>query len=144
MRRVSLLGPGDERRPSPLPDPEAERAREAVALLEAATPRAWVTPAIAAILVACFAGEVALGAHPWVPTAQQLLRVGASFGPMLAEGQWWRLLTAGMLHAGLLHLGFNLWALWSAGRFAERIFGNLSYAVLYLLSAIGGSIFSAA
>jgi rhomboid protease GluP len=113
-------------------------------LLEAATPRAWVTPAITAILVACFAGEVALGAHPLDPTAAQLFRVGAGFGPMLAEGQWWRLLTSTLLHGGLLHLGFNLWAFWSAGRFAERIFGNLAFATVYLLSAIGGSLLSTA
>jgi membrane associated rhomboid family serine protease/Flp pilus assembly protein TadD len=113
-------------------------------LLEAATPRAWVTPAITAILVACFAGEVALGAHPFEPTTEQLLRAGAGFGPMLVEGQWWRLLTSTLLHGGLVHLGFNLWAFWSAGRFAERIFGNLAFAALYLLSALGGSLLSTA
>jgi rhomboid protease GluP len=125
-------------------DPQPGRASEVAGLLRAATPRAWVTPAIVAVLIACFAGEVALGVHPLEPTTEQLLRVGAGFGPMLVEGQWWRLLTSTLLHGGLVHLGFNLWALWSAGQFTERIFGNLAFAALYLLSALGGSLLSTA
>ncbi|HET6924069.1 MAG TPA: rhomboid family intramembrane serine protease, partial [Anaeromyxobacteraceae bacterium] len=103
-----------------------------------------MTPAITGILVACFAGELALGVDPISPTSEQLFRVGGGFGPNLARGEWWRLLSSTLLHAGLVHLGFNLWAFWSAGRFAERIFGNLSFAVLYLLSALGGSLLSTA
>lgn len=129
---------------APLSEPQPDRAREVAGLLEAATPRAWVTPSIGAILVACFVGEVALGAHPFEPTTAQLLRAGAGFGPMLVEGQWWRLLTSTLLHGGVVHLGFNLWAFWSAGRFAERIFGNLAFAALYLLSGLGGSLLSTA
>lgn len=129
---------------APPSGPPPGRAREVAALLLAATPRAWVTPAITGILVACFAGELALGADPVSPTTEQLLRAGAGFGPMLVRGEWWRLLSSTVLHAGLVHLGFNLWALWAAGRFAERIFGNLSFAALYLLSALGGSLLSTA
>lgn len=129
---------------APPSGPQPDRAKEIAALLLAATPRAWVTPAITGLLVACFAGELALGADPVSPTTEQLLRAGAGFGPMLVRGEWWRLLSSTVLHAGLVHLGFNLWALWAAGRFAERIFGNLSFAALYLLSALGGSLLSTA
>lgn len=127
---------------SPPPDEVPDRAGGIAALLRAATPRAWVTPAIAVILVACFAGELALGVHPVDPRTEELLRAGAGFGPALARGEWWRLLSATLLHAGLVHLGFNLWALWSGGRFAEHVFGNRSFAALYLLSALGGSLLS--
>jgi len=123
-------------------DPQRDRVSEVAGLLRAATPRAWVTPAIVAVLIVCFAGEMALGVHPLEPTTGQLLGVGAGFGPALAEGEWWRLLTSTLLHGGLVHLGFNLWALWSAGQFTERIFGNLAFAALYLLSALGGSLLS--
>lgn len=129
---------------APPPGPPPDRAREIAALLFAATPRAWVTPAITGILVACFAGELTLGVNAVSPTTEQLFRAGAGFGPMLLRGEWWRLLSSTVLHAGLIHLGFNLWALWAAGRFAERIFGNLSFAALYLLSALGGSLLSTA
>lgn len=126
------------------PDPQPDRASEVAGLLRSATPRAWVTPAIVVVLIACFAGEVALGADPLEPTTEELLRLGAGFGPLLVEGQWWRLLSSTLLHGGLIHLGFNLWALWSAGQFTERIFGNLAFAALYLLSALGGSLLSTA
>jgi membrane associated rhomboid family serine protease/Tfp pilus assembly protein PilF len=137
--------PDPQARPaSAPPDPPPDRARDVAALLQAATPRAWVTPVITGILVACFAGELTLGVDPVSPTTEQLFRTGAGFGPMLVRGEWWRLLSSTVLHAGLVHLGFNLWALWAAGRFAERIFGNLSFAALYLLSALGGSLLSTA
>lgn len=113
-------------------------------LLRAATRRAWVTPAITAVLVACFAGSWLLGVDPLSPTAEQLYGAGAGFGPALVEGQWWRLLTASLLHGGLLHIGFNLWAFWGAGQFAERIYGNLGFLALYVLGALGCSLLSAA
>jgi membrane associated rhomboid family serine protease len=124
--------------------PPAALPPEAVELLHAATPRVWVTPAIAGILVACFVGSIALGADAFSPTTEQLLRLGASFGPLIAEGEWWRLITASLLHGGLLHLAFNLWALWSAGFLTERLFGNAAFLTIYLLSALGGTLASVA
>ena len=37
-----------------------------------------------------------------------LFAFGAKFGPAIAQGQWWRLITAGFLHGGLLHIGMNI------------------------------------
>lgn len=111
-------------------------------LLRRITPRAWVTPTITVVLVACFALSAIFGASPLNPTAQQLLDVGADFGPFVVNGQWWRLITATLLHAGLVHLAFNLWAFWNAGQFAERIFGNLAFLAIYWLSAVGGELAS--
>src|SRR5262249_11764523 len=103
-------------------------------LLELITPRAWVTPALTALIVIGFGVEVALGASPFEPTTGQLLKVGAEFGPLVVEGQWWRLFTAMFLHGGIVHLAFNLWAFWSAGKLTERIFGNAAFFAIYLTS----------
>jgi rhomboid protease GluP len=111
-------------------------------VLGAATPRAWVTPTITGVLVACFAGSMALGVDPFSPTAGQLLKAGASFGPLILEGQWWRIFTASLLHGGIAHLAFNLWALWSAGRLTERLYGNSAFLGIYLLSAVGAGLLS--
>lgn len=113
------------------------------ALLRQVTPVAWVTPALTVLLVGTFLASALLGVDPVRPTAQQLLAVGGGFGPLLAEGQWWRLLSATVLHAGLMHLAFNLWALWNGGQFAERVFGNTGFLALYLLSGLGSSLLSA-
>ena len=122
--------------------PPADSFPEVDALLRAATPRVWVTPLIAGLLVACYLGSVVLGADAVSPTAAQLLKLGASFGPLIVEGEWWRLLTAGLLHGGLVHLAFNLWAFWSAGFLTERLFGNAGFLLIYLLSAVGAGLVS--
>jgi membrane associated rhomboid family serine protease/tetratricopeptide (TPR) repeat protein len=106
--------------------------------------RAPVTLAISALLVACFAASVAFGVDAFSPTAQQLLRVGGSFGPLLLDGEWWRLLSAEFLHGGIVHLAFNLWALWGAGQLAERIYGRLGFLAIYMLSAMGATLLSVA
>ena len=113
-------------------------------LLERITPKAFVTPAIAALLVLTFLVSLVRGVNLLAPSAHALLDAGGDYGPALLEGEWWRLFTATLLHAGLLHLAFNLWALWNAGLFAERIFGNAAYLALYVFSGVGASLLSVA
>lgn len=57
-------------------------------------------------------------------------------------GEWWRLITAAFLHAGLLHLGSNMLALWTIGKPIEQMLGRNRFLGLYLLSALGGSVAS--
>jgi membrane associated rhomboid family serine protease/tetratricopeptide (TPR) repeat protein len=108
------------------------------------TPRAWVTPTLAALIVVAFVFELARGASPMNPTIEQLFTVGASFGPAVADGQWWRTLSAMFLHAGLLHIALNLWAFLSVGKFVERIFGNAAFLAIYLLGGFAGELASLA
>lgn len=57
----------------------------------------------------------------------------------VADGQWWRLLTAGFLHYGVLHLGLNMAALYSLGPGLEQSLGRLRFLALYLLCALAGN-----
>ncbi|RJK94718.1 rhomboid family intramembrane serine protease [Vallicoccus soli] len=57
----------------------------------------------------------------------------------VADGELYRLVTAAFLHGGLLHLLFNMYALWLFGPPLEQAFGRVRFAALYLLSALGGS-----
>lgn len=57
----------------------------------------------------------------------------------VAGGGWWRLVTSGFLHIGLLHLLFNMIALWFIGRDIELVLGRLRFSVLYGASLLGGS-----
>jgi membrane associated rhomboid family serine protease len=57
----------------------------------------------------------------------------------VAEGEWWRLITAGFLHAGLMHLLFNCLALYTLGTLFEALYGRARYALLLLGSLIAGS-----
>lgn len=60
----------------------------------------------------------------------------------VANGEWYRLLTATFLHVGLLHLALNMFALWIFGSQLERQLGRARYLTLYLLSGLAGSAVS--
>lgn len=115
---------------------------EFVRRLAEATPRVWVTGAIVAVNVAVFLLMVASGVSPLRPDNEDLFRFGADFGPATISGEWWRLLSCTFVHIGVIHIGFNMWALWQSGRLAERFFGNGAFLLLYLASGIGASIAS--
>jgi membrane associated rhomboid family serine protease len=55
------------------------------------------------------------------------------FGPFVGQGDWWRLVTAMFLHGSLLHIGFNMLALWWIGAPVEEYLG------LYFVSGLAGS-----
>jgi membrane associated rhomboid family serine protease len=57
----------------------------------------------------------------------------------VAEGEYWRLVTGGFLHASLLHLGFNMLLLYLLGRELETVLGNGRFAALYFASLLAGS-----
>ena len=72
-----------------------------------------------------------------------LVLFGAKFTPALAAGQWWRLVTAGFLHGGLIHIFMNSWALFSVGAQVEETYGTARYLTLYFVSTVVGFYASA-
>ena len=74
--------------------------------------------------------------------SQVLVRFGANFGPLILEGQTWRLFTSMFLHIGLLHLAFNSYALFIFGLEMERLYGSDRFLVIYILSGLFGSLVS--
>ena len=71
-----------------------------------------------------------------------LFYLGAKVNPFIMKGQLWRLITPAVLHASLIHIGFNMYALYSLGPSLERIFGGWAFIALYLLGAIWGNTLS--
>jgi len=59
----------------------------------------------------------------------------------VATGEYYRLLTSAFLHAGLLHIAFNMFALFLIGTQLEQLLGSGRFLTLYLLSALGGNVF---
>ena len=60
----------------------------------------------------------------------------------IAQGEWWRLITSTLLHGSILHLLFNMYALYWLGPQLERSLGHMRFALLYVMSALGGSVAS--
>jgi len=58
----------------------------------------------------------------------------------IADGAYYRLITAMFLHYGLIHLALNMWALWVLGRNLEAVLGPARFLGLYLLAGLGGNV----
>lgn len=54
-------------------------------------------------------------------------------------GEWYRLVTGGFLHSGLIHVGFNMYLLWLLGSALEPALGRVRFGVLYATSLLAGS-----
>jgi rhomboid protease GluP len=74
--------------------------------------------------------------------ATTLLVFGAKDPARIAAGEWWRLITAGFLHGGIMHILMNSWVIFDLGAAAEEAYGTARYLVLYFLATIGGFLAS--
>lgn len=61
------------------------------------------------------------------------------FGPAVAAGEWYRLVTSGFVHFGLIHVGFNLVLLYRFGELLEPALGRIRFVALYLGALLAGS-----
>lgn len=61
------------------------------------------------------------------------------FGPFVVHGGWYRLVSAMFLHASIIHIGFNMYALWVIGTPVEQYLGRARYVGLYFVSGLAGS-----
>ncbi len=76
--------------------------------------------------------------------AMLAITAGTSDGHVLtgvADGAYWRLLTAAFLHDGIMHIAFNMVALYLFGPFVERALGTWRFLSVYLLTAVVASVF---
>ncbi len=65
---------------------------------------------------------------------------GRLFGPDVADGEVWRIVTAAFLHGSLIHIGFNMYLLWALGQQLERALGTARYLLIYAAGLFGGSL----
>lgn len=67
---------------------------------------------------------------------------GAEFVPDILNGQVWRMVLPAFLHANIIHLAFNMWALYNLGGAVEMFYGSKKLFSVYIFSAIFGSAVS--
>jgi membrane associated rhomboid family serine protease len=123
--------------------PECARQRTTVRTAAAITrgEEPIVTYAIIVLCVLAFIGEMAGGAGLGFGRAGgTLVEKGALFGPAIEfDHEYWRLITNGFLHAGFLHIAFNMYLLWYLGRLLEPALGHVRFTAIYLTSLLAGS-----
>lgn len=104
--------------------------------------RVFFAPVLFALNLIWFAWMAFRGVSVISPTNGALIAHGADFGPLVVEGEWWRILSAAFVHIGLIHIAVNMYALWTLGPAVERLFGNAAFLAIYLAGAIGCSLLS--
>ena len=65
---------------------------------------------------------------------------GALFGPLVRDGDWWRIFSGSFMHSGVMHLGMNMLLLWFLSQELEPALGRMRFAILYGVSLVGGSL----
>ncbi len=122
-------GPNTRLRPRPV------RRAPGTAL---ASGRAPVTMALIAVNVAIYLITAVQGAGLNAPGGS-LFNDTYLRGPEVANGGWWRLVTAMFLHGSVLHIAFNMFALYVIGIPVEQYLGRVRYLGLYFVSGLAGS-----
>lgn len=111
----------------------------------------WATRTLIGLNLAAFAYSVATGGSLMSLDGSRALSDGGLFARLppvfgfpgsvgVDTGEYYRLITSAFLHDGLLHLAFNLYALWLLGQLLELAFGRVLFILLYLASMLGGAL----
>jgi membrane associated rhomboid family serine protease len=97
-----------------------------------------VTKALIGINAVVFVLQAISGGN-LTATSGRVFEEGALYGPLVADGEWWRLISSAFLHGGLIHLAFNMLFLWWFGRSLEAVVGSARFIAIYLVSALAGA-----
>lgn len=99
----------------------------------------YVTYAILVVTVLVYLAQVA---SQYLLGGDYPAALGMKDNALIIQGQYWRLITPILLHGSLIHIGFNMWALFSFGRNLERVYGHMRFTLLYLLGGLAGNVAS--
>jgi membrane associated rhomboid family serine protease len=118
--------------------PPAQVARTTARTVALSAKNAYVTQVLIALNVLVYIVTVVQGQGLNDPGGE-VFRKGLLFGPLVADGDWWRLITSAFLHANILHLLFNMLALWWFGAPIELFLGRARFLLVYLVSGLAGA-----
>jgi membrane associated rhomboid family serine protease len=120
--------------------PECSRDRTQVRTIGNASDDPTATYVLIALNVLAFVGSLAGGGAVAQRGGGSVIDNGALYAPAIADGEYWRLITSGFLHAGLIHIAFNMYLLYILGTMLEPSIGRARFLALYFTSLLGGSV----
>ena len=97
-----------------------------------------ITKVLIAINIAMYILSLIIGDN----FTASLIFLGANNRGLVLNGEFYRLITGAFLHGSLIHLGVNMYSLWIIGSQVETYIGKIKYLIIYILSALMGSVFS--
>ena len=101
--------------------------------------RVWATYVFLGLIIAVFLGQLAATQF----LGEDLVAdYAVKDNALIAQGEYWRLLTAIFVHANILHIAFNAYALYIIGRDVERFYGAVRFTLVFMLAGLSGSVFS--
>jgi membrane associated rhomboid family serine protease len=119
--------------------PECARQKTKVRTVATLTGTPQLTYVLIAINVIAYLASTMGGGGNINSPAGSVYQHGALSATTVADGDWWRIVTAGFLHASLLHIAFNMYFLYFLGTLLEPAIGKLRFGLIYLVSLVGGS-----
>ncbi|MBS1566772.1 MAG: rhomboid family intramembrane serine protease [Bacteroidetes bacterium] len=102
----------------------------------------FATPIIIELNILVFIAMVIAGVSFIAPDTIDILKWGGNFKPYVMAGQWWRLFSSMFVHFGILHLAFNMYALFYIGVYLEPLLGRTKFIVSYLAVGLFSSLVS--
>ena len=99
----------------------------------------YVTYSLIAVTVLAYLLQMV---SQWLTGTDILAGLGVKYGPAIRQFQIWRLITPLFLHGSILHIGFNMYALYVFGRGMEARFGKMRFLALYFMTGFAGNVFS--
>ena len=119
--------------------PECARQKTKVRTAATLTKAPELTYALIAVNVAVFLAMASTGGGISTTSGTLYLK-GVLYAPYVADGEWYRIITSGFMHAGLWHIALNMYSLYFLGMLLEPSIGKLRFGLIYAVSLVGGSL----
>jgi len=121
---------------------EVRKAEEIDSVMNLSKGNLYITYGIIGINVLVFLLMVVSGVNFFEPTGADIIKWGANYSPLTFTGDWWRLISCVFVHIGIIHLLFNMYALYMVGIYLERMLGKTRYITAYLCTGVFASLAS--
>ncbi len=125
--------------PTPHPASPYPPNRQTMVRVQLPPRNPWMVYTLLGLSVAVFALQML---SQFLFQGDYLAALGMKYNDAIRAGQFWRLLTPVLLHGSVLHIGFNMYALYVIGPGLERFYGHGRFLLLYLIGGFAGNVLS--